>query len=147
MTRPSTTSSNVDIFTQNEHVNEIAIKIVDIKLTLFIKTINKCSDKQNRWRNHKRRILWFNPSFNTSAADNMGKEFFTISWKYSPSTSGLYKIFNHIDVKLSYSCKTNVVDLINKSSTKKKIMNKQHNEPPKCNCINKTDCPLRDKSQ
>ena len=26
-------------------------------------------------------------------------------------------------------------------------MNKQRKEPPKCNCINKTNCPLRSKCQ
>ena len=40
----------------------------------------------------------------------------------------------------------NVANLINKSNTKN-LMNKQCREPPKCNCINKTDCCLRGKCQ
>ena len=40
----------------------------------------------------------------------------------------------------------NVVSLINKSNIKK-LRNNQRTEPPKCNCTNKTNCPLKWKCQ
>ena len=39
-----------------------------------------------------------------------------------------------------------MANLINKSNIKK-TMNKQSKEPPKCNCINKTNYPIRGKCQ
>ena len=78
--------------------------------------------------------------------NNRGKEFLKILWKNFFPVSSLYKIFNKNDGKLSYSCMPNVANLINKSNTKK-LMNKQHKEPSKCNYINKTNCPLTDKCQ
>ena len=40
----------------------------------------------------------------------------------------------------------NVINLISKSNTKK-LMNNQCSEPPKCNCTNKVNCPLKGKCQ
>ena len=40
----------------------------------------------------------------------------------------------------------NVASLINKINIKK-LRNTQHIEPPKCNCINKTNYHLKEKSQ
>ena len=43
--------------------------------------------------------------------------------RISPLTSSWHKIFNKNNIKLSYSCMSNVANLINKSNTKK-LMNK-----------------------
>ena len=40
----------------------------------------------------------------------------------------------------------NLANLINKTNIKK-LRNKQHIEPPKCNCINKAAFPLKGKCQ
>ena len=77
-------------------------------------------------------------------ANNIGKEFFEIFSKNFPPMSRLHIIFNNNKVKLSWMA--SVANLIDKSNTKK-LMNKQHKEPPKCNCINKTNCPLKGKCQ
>ena len=63
-----------------------------------------------------------------------------------PPMCSLYKIFNKNNVKSSCSCMPKVANLINKSNTKK-LMNKQRKKPPKCNCINQTNFPLRSKGQ
>ena len=48
--------------------------------------------------------------------------------------------------QLSYTCTPNVANLINNSDAKK-LRNKQCSEPPKCNCIDNTIHPLKEKCQ
>ena len=45
MTRLSTNSTNIDIFTQNKHDYEIALKNSGYKTIIVYKTMNECSDK------------------------------------------------------------------------------------------------------
>ena len=78
-------------------------------------------------------------------ANKLGKEFFRLLKKNFPPLSNQYKIFKMNHVKLSYSCMPNVANLINNNT--KKLMNKQWSEPPKCNCIDKTKCPLKGKCE
>ena len=76
-----------------------------------------------------------------AVANKLGKEILIITENFPPS-SNLYKIFDKHNFKLSYSSMPKVANLINESNAKK-LSNKQRIKPPKCNCIDKTTCPLK----
>ena len=86
------------------------------------------------------------PPYNIAVANILAKELFRLSKSNFSATNKLYKIFNKNTVKLSYNCMPNVAYLINKSNTKN-LNNKQHINFPRCNCINKAACLLKDKCQ
>ena len=77
-----------------------------------------------------------------AVANKIGKDFQIIQINFLLSNS-LYKISNRNTVKLSHSTIPDVASLINKSN----IRNNQCTEPPKCNCTDKTNCPLKEKCQ
>ena len=59
----------------------------------------------SKGKNRKRNIIWFNPPYRNTSA-NLGRRFLTISKEEFPKNHPLYKIFNKIPVKISYSCTT-----------------------------------------
>ena len=63
---------------------------------------------------------WFNPPNSNNVLTNIGKSFLTILDKHSPKSHRLHRIFNHNNVKISYSAMPNFASVIN--SHNKKIM-------------------------
>ena len=78
MFRLFTNSSN--IFTENKHNYELALKNCDYKAKLVYKII----DVRNRRNNRAKIILWFTPQYNMAEANKIWKIFFTLLKKTFP---------------------------------------------------------------
>ena len=63
-------------------------------------------------KNRNRKIIWFNPPYNESVKTNIGKQFLNLVKKHFPRHHKYNKIFNTNTIKLSYSCSTNMKNLI-----------------------------------
>ena len=57
-------------------------------------------DRRNRGRN----IIWYNPPFSKNVKTNIAKQFLHLSGKHFGRNHKHHKIFNHNNVKISYSC-------------------------------------------
>ena len=77
--------------------------------------------KHQNGRRRLRNVIWFNPPFNSNVKSNIGKTFLKLIKKHFPTTNRLYKIFNRNTLKLSYSCTSNIANIV-----------KQHNERERC---------------
>lgn len=90
-------------------------------------------------RELKRNATWYNPPFPKNVKTNIGKSFLQIVDKCFLPHHQLHKIFNRSTLKLSYSCMTNVKNIIHGHNEKireenKKEKNTEHeNEQPKTN--------------
>ena len=75
-------------------------------------------DKLGRTGNHtkkkkrKRRIVWFNPPYNTSLKSNIAREFFTLLETSFPKKHRFSSIINRHTIKLSYSTTPNMEKII-----------------------------------
>ena len=87
----------------------------------------------------RRKIIWFNPSYNQNVSTNIAKIFLKLVDKHFPRTHRLHKIFNRNTIKVSYSCMSNVQQLIKKHNF---IQNKKNKTALSCNCGDKNGCPL-----
>ena len=64
---------------------------------------NPVITKTHSKRNHKRNIIWFNPTFNRNVSTKIGKYFLNLLDKHFLRNHRLHKIFNRNSVKVSYS--------------------------------------------
>ena len=71
---------------------------------------------------------------------NIAKKNLKIGWQTFPRTHQLHKIFNRNNIKVSYSCMSNVQQLIKKHNNF--IQNKKNKTALSCNCGDKNGCPL-----
>ena len=96
--------------------------------------------KKNRARS--RNVIWFNPPFSQNVQTNVAKSFLHLIDKHFPKSHNLHKIFNRNKLKESYSCTTNITNIIKNHN--KKILNEceMTNDRKRCNCRNKDLCPL-----
>ena len=122
MFRLSTNSFNINIFTQNKHDYELALKNSGYKDKFVYKTTEETLDVRNRRSYRERKTLWLTQPYNMALANKLRKEFFRLSKKNFPPSSNLYKIFNQNYVKLSYCFMTNVANVM---SDTKNLRNKQ----------------------
>ena len=75
---------------------------------------------------------------------NIEKIFMKLISKHFPKQHKYYKIFNKNAIKLSYSCMPNMSSIITKHN--KTFLNKKvETEERKCNCRDKTNCPMEGK--
>ena len=90
-----------------------------------------------------RKIIWFNPPFNSMVSTNIAKKFLMLIDKHFPKGSVLHKFFNRNTVKVSYSCMPNIKSIIaghNKKLLKSSDVSGNNRE---CNCNTSIkDCPL-----
>ncbi|KAL9983795.1 hypothetical protein ACROYT_G006025 [Oculina patagonica] len=93
-------------------------------------------------RNRPRNIIWFNPPYSQNVRTNIAKSFLCLIDKHFPKSNKLHKIFNRNNLKVSYSCTTNMANII--KSHNQKILNESNaaSSEKKCNCRNKNLCPL-----
>ena len=105
-----------------------------------------CTDKNNeKNKTRKRKITWFNPSFNINVATNDAKTFFTLIDKHFPKNKRLSKIFNRNTIKVSYSCLPNVKQTISNNNHRLlqlQGMKESTQDSKLCNCRQKNSCPL-----
>ena len=96
----------------------------------------------NRNKTRKRNIIWFNPPYSQSVKSNVGKIFLKLVRSHFPKTHRFHKIFNKNNVKVSYSCMNNMIQIIKSHNSKMLNNNNITNENPGCNCRRKAGCPL-----
>ena len=135
-TRLSNNSSNKNLF------NKIKKDYNDaLKNNGYNYEINYTEEGKNKKRNRKRKIIWFNPPYCKSVKTNIGKKFLKIINKYFGENNKFKKYLNKNNIKLSYSCMTNIETII-KNHNKKLINNNEVNKDESCNCRKKEACPL-----
>ena len=95
-------------------------------------------------RSRNRNIIWFNPPYSANVATNIGHRFLQTIDECFPHSHPLRKIFNKNTLKLSYSCMTNMQNII--SAHNKSLLMKETLSNPaatkECNCRQKETCPL-----
>ena len=99
----------------------------------------------NKRRNRKRNILWYNPPFDLQVKTNVAQTFLGLIDKYFPAHHRLHKILNRNTIKVSYSCMPNMGSHI--SYHNKKILQQNDTPPQRCNCNDRTLCPLPGRCQ
>ena len=118
-------SHNQDSFNQASPLYTEALKNSSYKLSMMYNKAasvqlkkdeqrKKCINKRYR----KRNVIWFNPPYNEKVQTNIGKAFFNLISKHSPAHHKLHKICNKFNVKLSYSCMSNMMSIINNHNKK-----------------------------
>ena len=109
----------------------------------------KYNAEQNRAtctsRKRRRRIVWYNPPFSKNVATNIGREFFKLLQLHFPKQHPFHCFFNKNTVKLSYSCTTNMDNIVKAHNAK--ILSKDDNpgDVKDCNCRERTACPVAKK--
>ena len=106
-------------------------------------TKNKNNEKR---RNRRRNIIWFNPPYNAAVKENIGKKFLNIVEKHFTPEHKYRKIFNRNTIKLRYSCMPNMESII--IGHNRRMLQKTssiYNDAELCNCRNKANCPLNNK--
>ena len=95
----------------------------------------------NQSQQWKRKVNWFNPTFNKSVKTRIGKVFLHLVKQHFPKHHKFYKIFNLSTITVSYSCTINMVNNI-KNHNPKVLQGDTKKDHPKYNCRNKINCPL-----
>ena len=93
-------------------------------------------------RNRSRNIIWFNPPYSQNVRTNIAKSFLGLINKHFPKSNKLHKIFNRNNLKVSYSCTTNMANIIKSHNQKILNENSTTSSEKKCNYRNKNLCPL-----
>ena len=96
---------------------------------------------ENRERQRRRNIIWFNPPYSKIVHTNIGKSFLSLLDKHFPRGHKFRKNFNRNSVKISYGCMQNLGSMIN-SHNKKILEDSPKLELGGCNCRVKNNCPL-----
>ena len=98
-------------------------------------------------RNRKRQMIWFNPPFNLKAKTKIGKLFLNLLDKHFSPHNKQHRLFNRINIKISYSCMPNMNSYTYMHNHK--FLNNKPNEMliNNCNCRNKDNCPLPNSCQ
>ena len=65
-------------------------------------------------RSRKRNIVWFDPPYSDHVKTNIGKELLKLVAIHFPHHHRLYKICNKNNIKVSYSCMSNMAAIISK---------------------------------
>ena len=96
---------------------------------------------QGTRRNRARNIIWFNPPFSKSVSTNVAKYFLDLIDKHFPIRHKFRKLFNRNNLKVSYSCMSNMKTIVN-SHNKKILTEESRAETRTCNCPRNRECPL-----
>jgi hypothetical protein len=140
--RLSNISSNESIFKESIPEYQSALEKAGHKEELSYKATatNVRSNRSTENKKRKRLVTWFNPPFSRHVKTKVGKSFLELVEKHFPKAHVLHKIINKNTVKISYSCMSNMKNII--AAHNSAISNKQNTEVPRCNCRKKDDCPL-----
>ena len=96
-------------------------------------------------KNRKRKILWFNPPFCNLSTIEIGRYFLKLIDKHFNNNNPLNKIFNRKTIKISYSCTNNISKIItnhNKKLINESLVSTQNIDRVNCNCRIKDECPV-----
>ena len=98
-----------------------------------------------RNRNRKRKVIWYNPPWNTNVKTNLGRKCIDIINRCFPNEHPVHKIFNKHKLKLSYSCMPNIKSIIssqNKAVLSNFYQSQTQTNDKECKCRKKDQCPL-----
>ena len=143
--RLNTISSSEEVFNEAKAAYQQALGEAgyDEKLTYDSDQI-----MASRPTRERRRVVWYNPPYSKNVATNIGKEFFKLLQLHFPKQHPLHSIFNKNTVKLSYSCTTNMDNILKVKAHNAKILLKdikKDEEEKGCNCRNKAACSVANK--
>ena len=136
-------SSNEEIFRKAAPPYQEALKGSGYQEKIEYEEENT-GDRNTKKRKRGRNITWFNPPYSANVKTNVGGKFLKLVDKHFPKGHKLHKIFNRHTVKISYSCMKSM-DAIIRTHNETLIKRSQlpdNNPKPKCNCRQKSDCPL-----
>ena len=136
----SNNSSTEDIFNSNKSEYEKALRESGHKAQLTYRPQNRIAEEMTTTKNRNRNITWYNPPFGMHVKTKIGKKFLELIDHHFPSNHELHRICNRNTIKVSYSCTTNMANLIKAHNNK--LTNKIENRDETCNCRRKQDCPL-----
>ena len=98
-------------------------------------------------RNRQRNVIWYNPPYSKNVRTNVAQTFLKLIDKHFPPLNKLHKLFNRHTVRASYSCITNMKNVIRKHN--KRILTQKNtksdttnNNTSTCNCQKSKECPL-----
>ena len=100
------------------------------------------NNPQSSKRKRHRKVTWFNPPYSKNVKTNIARKFLQLD-KQFPKTSRLHKIFNRNNIKVSYSCMSNVKTSI--SNHNRQVLKQQAEPSASCNCRSLNECPLNGK--
>ena len=101
------------------------------------------SKKQPTKKQRMRKVIWYNPPFNSQVKTNVGRAFLNLLNKHFGTGHRFNKIFNKNTVKLSYSCMPSIEKIISKHNKRVLGNNRPQNQTAtNCNCRVPRDCPL-----
>ena len=141
-------SKNKKVFDDNICAYQNALDKSNFKHKLMYKEdVNKPKKKRNR----SRKVIYFNPPFCESVKTNIGKIFFELMNRHFKENSNTNSLINKNNCKISYSCMSNIKNLIQRHN-KRTLNNIKKTEKTKtepieslCNCRNKEQCPIKNK--
>ena len=132
----SDNSSNIGIFNKYKHIYDNALKYSSYRQALeFI-------PPKGKPKHRNKNIIWFNPPYNKCITSNISRDFLNTITKHFPSNSPLAKIFNRNNIIVSYSCTSNMSQMIKNHNKKIKSINSTTHSTNQCNCRVKNTCPL-----
>ena len=130
---------NQNEFNKAKPLYESALKNSEFNYSMkFEAAVENTRQKRNR------KVIWFNPRYSLSVKTNVGKGFLKLVRKTFPRSHKFNKIFNLNTIKISYSSKPNVMNLIKQHNSK--ILSKDQDKiQQSCYCRIKESSPLNGK--
>ncbi len=113
------------------------------QITVFAQQSRFHQHQSTSKRKRHRKVIWFNPPYSKNVKTNIARKFLQLVDKHFPKTSRLHKIFNRNNIKVSYSCMSNVK--ISISSHNRRVLKQQAEPSASCNCRSLNECPLNGK--
>ena len=142
--RTNKNSSNKELFDMSKDVYNEALRKSGYNKEIKYVDKSKTATKTGKNKNRKRKILWFNPPYDKSIKSNIGRSFINIINKHFGEKSKMKKFINKNNVKISYSCMTNIEIIIKCHNFKILQNNKEEkSNAKKCNCRKTLQCPLK----
>ena len=139
----SISSSNAG-FSENSKIHQEALNYSGYNHQL---TFNDSQTAHPSKCKRHRNVSWFNPPYSMNVKTKIGRSFLSLVDSHFHDDYPLHNIFNRNTVKISYSCMSSMLGIINRNN--KMIMNTnspQAKEPAKqCNCRSPLECPLDNK--
>ena len=105
-TRISSLSCDPDEFNKASQTYNDALKTSGYHENL--RYVNIENRNNNRSKNRPRNIIWFNPPYSENVQTNVARSFLSLIDKHFPKAHILHKLFNRNNVKVSYSCTSNM---------------------------------------
>ena len=141
---PSSIQKRLKVFNKAKAAYQQALGKAGYDEELTYDSDQKMASRPTRKR--RRRVVWYNPPYSKNFVTNIGKEFFKLLQLHFPKQHPLHSIFNKNTVKLSYSCTTNMYNILKAHNAKILLKDIKKDEEEKgCNCRNKAACPVANK--